>query len=115
VKRHFARKVVCQHGHNHDSAAEAGRCVELHLLLRAGEIEGLVYGRTFKLSNGPRPIIMGNGAQAKYTPDFVYLENGTIVAEDVKGKNGFVERDFPLRAALFRSNYPDIELRVVKR
>jgi hypothetical protein len=115
MKRHFARKVVCSHGHKHDSGAEATRCAELHLLFRAGKIEALVYGRTFKLTDGTRPIIMANGQQARYTPDFVYLENGVVVAEDVKAKNGFVERDFPLRAALFKSNNPDIELRIVKR
>ena len=53
MKRHFAKKVVCQHGHKHDSGAEALRCAELHTLFRAGQIEALVYGRTFKLSDFP--------------------------------------------------------------
>ena len=115
MKRHFARKTTCKHGHKHDSGAEAARCVELHLELHQGKIDALVYGRTFKLSDGNRPVIMGNGQQARYTPDFVYSQGGQVIAEDVKAKNGFVERDFPLRAALFKSNNPDIELRVVRK
>lgn len=114
MKRHFARKTVCDYGHKHDSAKEAARCHALHLLFRAGKIEALVYGRRFPLHDGGKPIKMRNGQQARYTPDFVYMENGQVVAEDVKASNGFVERDFALRAALFKSNNPDIELRIVK-
>ena len=56
-------------------------------------------------------IIMGNGHKAKYRPDFTFVENGRVVALEVKG---VVVRDFPLRAALFRLCYPGIELRVMK-
>lgn len=54
---------------------------------------------------------MNNGHKAKYRPDFTYQEGNRTIAEDVKG---VIVRDFPLRAALFKHCYPDIELRVVK-
>ena len=109
--KYFARKTLCIHGHEHPSAREAKRCEELHLLLRAGEIDALVYEPTYELAIDGKPIKMGNGHKAKYRPDFVYRERGKIIAEDVKG---FIVRDFPLRAAVFRHCYPEIELRVVK-
>ena len=114
MKRHFARKTACKHGHNHASAKEAARCADLHLRLRAGEIDALVVEPTYELKCGERPIRMGNGQLAKYRPDFTYLEQGRVIAEDVKAKNGFIERDVPLRWALFKACYPEIELRVVK-
>lgn len=109
--KYGARKTPCNHGHVHASAREAKRCGELHLLLRAGEITALVHEPTYELSVAGQPIRMGNGHKAKYRPDFTYLENGKVIAEDVKG---FVVRDFPLRAALFRHCFPNIELRVTK-
>jgi hypothetical protein len=111
VNKYRARKTTCPHGHVHASGREARRCAELHLLLQAGEIEGLTVEPTYELRLDGRPIKMSNGHTAKYRPDFTYLERGKVVAEDVKG---FIVRDFPLRAALFRHCYPEIELRVLK-
>jgi len=111
VSKYFAKKTPCQHGHVHASAREAKRCGELHLLLRAGEIEGLTVEPSYDLHSNGEPIKMGNGHIARYRPDFTYLERGKVIAEDVKG---YVVRDFPLRAALFRACYPEIELRVLK-
>lgn len=113
MSKYFAKRTACQHGHSHASGREAKRCAELHLLLRAGAISGLVVEPTFILKSDGAPILMRNGHKAQYRPDFCYIEGnpGRAVAEDVKG---FVVRDFPLRAALFRACYPEIELRVVK-
>lgn len=111
MSKYFARKTPCNQGHTHASAVEARRCNALHLRLRAGEIEALVYEPTYELHVDGAPIKMRNGHIAKYRPDFTYLERGQVVAEEVKG---FIVRDFPLRAALFRHCYPEIELRVVK-
>jgi hypothetical protein len=111
VNKYRAKPTVCIHGHKHASKREAVRCVELHLLYKAGQIDGLVIEPTYILAINGAPILMGNGHKAKYRPDFTYLEGNRTVAEDVKG---FVVRDFPLRAALFRHCYPDIELRVTK-
>lgn len=109
--KYGAIKTACIHGHKHASKREAARCAELHLLLRAGAIDALVIEPTYHLAPGGDPIIMGNGHKAKYRPDFVYLEKGRLVAEDIKG---VIVRDFPLRAALFRLCFPEIELRVLK-
>lgn len=111
MSKYFARKTPCNHGHTHASAREAKRCNELHLLFRAGQIDALVVEPTYELCPDGRPLKMSNGHKAHYRPDFTYLEHGKVIAEDVKG---FIVRDFPLRAALFRHCYPNIELRVVK-
>lgn len=111
MSKYFARKTLCQSGHTHASKREAKRCDELHLLQRAGEISDLEIEPTFYFVINGEPIKMDNGHKAKYRPDFLYVENGQDIAEDVKG---FVVRDFPLRAALFRALFPTIQLRVVK-
>lgn len=109
--KYHAVKTECVHGHKHASKREAARCAELHLLFRAGEIDALVVEPTYILAPDGVPIIMGNGHKAKYRPDFVYLEKGKLIAEDIKG---VIVRDFPLRAALFRLCFPEVELRVLK-
>lgn len=106
-----AKTAECAQGHKHASRREATRCAELHLLQRAGQIADLTVEPTYVLAPGGNPIMMGNGQKARYRPDFVYRENGALVAEDIKG---MIVRDFPLRAALFRLCFPEIELRVVK-
>jgi hypothetical protein len=111
---HVARKTACNHGHTHASGAEAKRCNELHLLFRQGIIDALVFEPTYDLRPAGLAVKMGNGQNAKYRPDFVYREAGKLIAEDVKPSGGLMERDFPLRAALFRTCFPEIELRVVK-
>lgn len=113
MNRHFARKTPCQHGHTHASKREAARCAELHILLRAGKIDGLAVEPTFYFEIDGAPLLMGNGGKAKFRPDFTYIENGKVVAEDVKPKNGWMSRDVPLRFALFKHLHPEIELRVV--
>ena len=111
MSKYFARSTTCSQGHTHPSKREAARCDELHLLLKAGGIDALVYEPTYELHMDGAPIKMRNGHTAKYRPDFTYRENGKIVAEDVKG---YIVRDFPLRAAIFRHCYPEITLRIVK-
>lgn len=114
MKRHFAKKTCCNAGHVHDSKAEAKRCDDLCILERAGQILALKVHPRFPLFANDRDVKMGNGQVARYTGDFSYIEGNRQVVEDVKAKNGFVERDFPLRIALARACYPDIEFRVVK-
>jgi hypothetical protein len=111
MNKYNARPTHCQHGHTHASKREAKRCDELHLLQRAGEISDLEIEPVFRFVINGKQLKMGNGQAARYTPDFVYVENGREICEDVKG---VVVRDFPLRAALFRHLFPTIELRVLK-
>lgn len=114
MKRYFARKTECALGHKHASAREAARCAELRIMLRAGQIDALVFEPRYEFATDRGPIKMGNGATMRFTPDFSYIENGKVVVEDVKSKTGHLERDVPLRIALFRHLNPDVELRIVK-
>lgn len=109
--KYGAKPTTCIHGHKHASKREAVRCVELHILARAGQIDGLEIEPKFTFQVNGKPLKMDNGHAAQYRPDFAYIERGVKVCEDVKG---FTVRDFPLRAALFRALWPEIELRVVK-
>lgn len=110
---HVAKKAECGAGHIHDSKAEAKRCNDLHLLLRAGKIVGLKVAPRFHFSIAGRDVKMGNGQCARYTADFTYVEGNRQIVEDVKPSGGLVERDFPLRFAMAKALFPDIEFRVV--
>lgn len=68
-----------------DSRKEAKRYQELKLLEKAGEIKDL--RRQVKYELIPRQKINGKVVERKveYVADFVYLQNGDIVVEDVKG------------------------------
>lgn len=109
--KYGAVKSRCAAGHTHDSRKEARRCDDLRLLERAGAISGLKQQPRYQFHVAGRAVLLKNGQTAHLTADFEYVENGQTVVEDVKG---FVVRDFPLRAALFRAIWPDIELRVTK-
>lgn len=109
--KYRAKPTTCIHGHRHASKREAARCVELHIMQQAGQIMLLKVEPKFTFHIDGKPLKMGNGHIAQYRPDFTYIENRKQIAEDVKG---MIVRDFPLRAALFRACFPDIELRVTK-
>lgn len=110
MNKYRAKKTPCAHGHTHASAREARRCNDLHLLERAGQIAGLQQQPVYRFAINGRPIKMDNGHEAKLTADFSYVENGRKVVEDSKG---FIVRDFPLRWALAKAMWPEIDWRVV--
>lgn len=112
MSKYGAIKSECAKGHLHDSKREARRCDELHLLERANEIMFLACQPRFEFVISGKPVKMRNGQTARFTPDFSYTEVRTQkqIVEDSKG---FVVRDYPLRAALFRHLFPMIELREV--
>lgn len=88
----------------YDSHAEANRHRDLLLLEKAGNIEALHYhGIRFSLGKSDK------GRLISYTPDFVYIEDGKLIAEEIKG---YRVRDFPVRAAVFKGKFPEYELRV---
>lgn len=73
-------------GEKFDSKKEYERFVELQWLEKAGRISGLERQRKYELI--PKQL----GADGKvaerecsYVADFVYLEDGKIIVEDVKG------------------------------
>lgn len=73
-------KMVTTDGIRHDSIKEANRWCELNLLLRAGLIHDLRRQVKYELlpkQEGERAVY--------YVADFVYVENGETVVEDVKG------------------------------
>ena len=89
----------------YDSKAEARRHQELCLLEKAGKIEALHYhGVSFKLGRSD------TGRVVSYTPDFTYIENGRLIAEEVKGPR---VRDWAVRAVLFKEKFPEWRLKVL--
>ena len=73
-------KTTTSDGITHDSVKEANRWCELKLLERAGRISDLRRQVKFELipkQEGERAI--------HYIADFVYIENGRQVVEEVKG------------------------------
>jgi hypothetical protein len=87
------------------SKGEARRYCELKLLERAGAIYDLKRQVLFRLTG------LNGSTVGRYTVDFAYTENSQKVAEDFKG---YAARDMPMRIALFRDNFPEIELRIVR-
>ena len=114
MRQYFARKTICTNGHKHDSKRESVRCDELHQMQIEGKISGLKVHPQYKFSIDGAWVKLRNGQIAGYKSDFEYLEMDKPVVEDVKAANGFMSRDQPLRMAIFRHLFPDIELRVTK-
>lgn len=114
MKRHKynARKTECAHGHNHDSAREARRCNQLHLLQRGGEISHLKVEPQFWFTIAGEQVKHGNGRRVGYKPDFQYFEGNKNVVEDVKSTATKTEA-YALRKAIFLALFPFIELREV--
>ena len=93
-----------------DSIAESKRYKELALLEQAKQIKELKLQPKFLLQEGFRK----NGKtyrKIEYIADFMYIENGKVIIEDVKGMETDV---FKLKRKLFEYKYPDFELKIVK-
>ena len=93
-----------------DSIAESKRYKELALLEKAGQIKGLKLQPKFLLQEGFKK----NGKtyrKIEYIADFMYIENGKVIIEDVKGMETDV---FKLKRKMFEYKYPEFELRIVK-
>lgn len=89
-----------------DSKAEGNRYEVLRAWKKEGRIVALhFHGIHFHLGKNDK------GRQTIYTPDFTYLEDGVLIAEEVKGVR---VRDFPVRAALFKTVFPEWTLRVIQ-
>jgi hypothetical protein len=110
-----AKKTPCLHGHNHDSRAEAKRCNDLHILERGDKIHGLQVWPFFAFVIDGEAPKMGNGHRLGVKLDFSYIEDGKLVAEDVKGRSKLSDsRDWPIKRALFKHIYKAWELREVR-
>lgn len=103
-------------GFVYDSKTEMDRGIELSLLQRAGEISDLQRQVKFELSTGgidPTKIMVGKNRDkvAVYTADFVYIENGQKIIEDVKG---YQDEASKFRIRVFEALY-DVEVKIMKK
>ena len=112
--KYGARKVTVD-GIIFDSCKEAERYQQLKLLQRAGKIDCLRLQVPFELlpaqyertdavyKQGPRKGELKRGRciekSVVYFADFVYIENGRRIVEDVKGMR---TKDYILKRKLFR-------------
>jgi len=113
-----AQRTECGFGHKHDSKAEARRCGDLNMLLKAGAIRNLdQQPRFFFTTDDGRQVRDERGRAISYRPDFSYEEatkagGWARVCEDVKSKPTRTEAA-ALRMTFFRHFHPDIDLREV--
>lgn len=80
-KSKYLNKRVIVSGVKYDSIKESKRGAELKALEKSGVISGLEMQKVFELipkQAGERSV--------KYIADFVYIENGKQVVEDIKSK-----------------------------
>lgn len=110
--KYRAKKTPCRQGHTHASGREAKRCDELHLMLRAGDIEDLELQPQFWFAIDGRQLKHENGRRVGYKADFLYTDrhSGTRIVEDSKGAS---VRDWPIRKAIFKALNPHLVLREV--
>jgi hypothetical protein len=88
-----------------DSKAEAKRYQELKLLEKAGQIKHLSLQPRFTLQEGFVNSHTGKiERKIEYVADFMYLENGVIIVEDVKGMK---TSDYKIKRKLFIHKYQD--------
>lgn len=105
ANKHNAKKTPCFLGHLHDSAKEADRCNELHILLKAGKIHSLEIQKPFLILEKQKyQKPMKNEREAEYVCDFYYFDNdlGKWVIEDSKG---FRTKDYVLKRKLVKNLY----------
>ena len=68
-----------------DSLAEASRYSQLLIMQRAGAISELELQVKFPITIGGVSVIYDSGRHMTYIADFVYIEDGKCIVEDVKG------------------------------
>jgi len=85
-----------------DSIAEAQRYADLKIMKKVGLITSFARQPSFLFSSGIR-----------YRPDFiVWGKEGGCWVEDVKG---FSTKEFILKSKLWKNEYPDMELIIIRR
>lgn len=90
-----------------DSKKEAKRYGELRTLQRAEIIRDLRVHPKYKLEVNGELV-------TTYKPDFDYLQDNTIVVEDVKGyKGGSTWAYFRLKIRLFQALYPNVVIKII--
>lgn len=84
------------------SKAEMARYGELRLLQMTGAISNLTTQPVFQLAG-----------KVKYIGDFLYVENGRTICEDVKGGKGTQTAVFRVKWKQAIERYPDVQFRLV--
>ncbi len=98
-------------GMKFDSQAEAARYRELVTLQQAGVISDLRRQVRFCVVDGYTDTWGRKWRRVDYVVDFVYVESGLQVAEDVKGMR---TADYVIKSKLFQQRYPHIKFLEVK-
>lgn len=94
-----------------DSRREANRYAELKMMERGKAISGLQLQPVFELQEA---FVDNKGKKRRaitYKADFLYIEDGKTIVEDVKGMQTDV---FKLKMKMFLKQYPTIDFRIVK-
>lgn len=104
--KYHAKKTIID-GIVFDSQKEARRYLELQILERSNLISDLKLQQRFEIC----PARYGNKRARYYVADFVYIENGKKIIEDVKSPITRKNPVYSLKKALILANYPDIEFR----
>lgn len=100
-------------GHKFDSKMEAEFYAELQIRMKAGEIADIILQPRYELE--PRHILRRTEVvnPVDYISDFeVHYHDGSVEVIDVKGRP---TPEFSLKAKLFKSRYPDLRLRAVRK
>ena len=85
------------------SKKEANRYLELKVLAKCGMIQDLRLQVPFEVC----PKKNGNNRARYYVADFVYMENGKRIIEDVKSPMTRKLAVYSLKKALVLANYPE--------
>ena len=96
-----------------DWHAERDRYLELRAMQERGEITALEPHPKYILQPA---FVMDNGEKVRaitYTPDFEYIENGSLVVEDVKSEVTKTSL-FRVKQKMFWFIFPDFELRIIE-
>lgn len=109
--RKYGNRKTSYNGIVFDSMAEFKRYQELRLLEEAGEISDLKLQPMFELQPAFRDRSGKKHRAILYRADFLYVEKGRTVAEDVKG---MATQQGQLRIKMLRYHYPDLDVRIIK-
>lgn len=88
-----------------DSIKESRRYIQLKLLEQASEISELQLQVPFEVIPKQK-----DERKCVYKVDFVYKENGKLIAEDVKGKR---TKEYIIKRKLFKLKYPEYEFKEI--
>lgn len=104
----FGAKKITVGGRTFDSKKEARRAETLAMQEQYGIIRGLEYQKTFELQAAYTNNKGEHIRAITYKADFVYIEDGKIIAEDCKG---FRTPEYKLKKKLFEKKFPEIIFR----